>query len=59
MAVRRAGRRVASWALRLFRRLPVAGWELATVKFRSRTIDLVEHRWRWITVTSLVSHLSL
>jgi len=37
----------------------VAGWELATVKFRARTIGLVEHRWVVITMTSLVSHLSL
>jgi uncharacterized protein (TIRG00374 family) len=51
--------RVASWLLRLVRRPPVAGWELATVKFRARTLDLVEHRWVAITVTSLVSHLSL
>jgi putative heme transporter len=51
--------RIASRLLRLFRRPPVAGWELATVKFRARTIGLVEHRWVAITVTSLVSHLSL
>ena len=51
--------RVASRLLRLVRRPPVAGWELATVKFRARTIGLVEHRWVSITVTSLVSHLSL
>jgi uncharacterized protein (TIRG00374 family) len=51
--------RVASRLLGLVRRPPVAGWELATVKFRSRTLQLVEHRWRSITVTSLVSHLSL
>jgi putative heme transporter len=51
--------RAASGVLRLVRRPPVHGWELATVKFRSRTIDLVGHRWRSITVTSLVSHLSL
>ena len=51
--------RVASRLLRLVRRPPVQGWELATVKFRSRTLHLVEHRWRSITVTSLVSHLSL
>jgi uncharacterized protein (TIRG00374 family) len=51
--------RVASRLLRLIRRPPVQGWELATVKFRSRTLDLVEHRWVVITVTSLVSHLSL
>jgi putative heme transporter len=51
--------RVASRILRLVGRPPVAGWELATVKFRARTIGLVEHRWVAITVTSLVSHLSL
>jgi putative heme transporter len=51
--------RVATRVLRLVRRPPVAGWELATVKFRARTLGLVEHRWVAITVTSLVSHLSL
>jgi putative heme transporter len=51
--------RAASRVLRLFGRPPLAGWELATVKFRSRTIDLVGHRWIAITATSLVSHLSL
>lgn len=51
--------RVASRLLGLVRRPPVHGWELATVKFRARTIALVERRWPSITVTSLVSHLSL
>jgi uncharacterized protein (TIRG00374 family) len=51
--------RVASRLRRLIRRGPVSGWELATVKFRNRTIDLVAHRWVSITVWSLVSHLSL
>ncbi|HEV2920734.1 MAG TPA: lysylphosphatidylglycerol synthase transmembrane domain-containing protein, partial [Actinomycetota bacterium] len=51
--------RVASRLLGLARRPPVAGWELATVKFRGRTIDLVEDRWVAITMWSLVSHLSL
>src|SRR6266545_1710798 len=51
--------RVATRLLRLIGWPPVAGWELATVKFRSRTIDLVGRRWVAITVTSLVSHLSL
>jgi putative heme transporter len=51
--------RVASRVLRLVRRPPVAGWELATVRFRARTIDLVQHRWVAITAASLVSHLSL
>ncbi len=51
--------RVASRLRRLIGRGRVSGWELATVKFRSRTIGLVERRWPAITVTSLVSHLSL
>ena len=54
----RAGR-IASRILSLLGRPPVHGWELATVKFRSRTVELVEHRWLPITVTSLVSHVSL
>jgi putative heme transporter len=51
--------RVATRLLRLVRRPPVAGWELATVKFRTRTVGLVQRRWIAITVASLVSHLSL
>ena len=51
--------RVATRLLGLVRRPPVAGWELATVKFRTRTVGLVQRRWVAITVTSLVSHLSL
>ena len=54
-----AAGRAASWVLGLLRRQPVHGWELATVKFRARTIDLVAHRWIAITATSLVSHVSL
>jgi uncharacterized protein (TIRG00374 family) len=45
--------------LRLFRRPPAHGWELATVKFRTRTLDLLEHGWAPITIATLVSHLSL
>jgi uncharacterized protein (TIRG00374 family) len=51
--------RVASRLLRLLRRPPAQGWELATVKFRARTLGLVEDRWVAITVATLVSHLSL
>jgi putative heme transporter len=51
--------RVASRLLRLVGRPPVRGWELATVKFRARTLDLLERGWAPITVTTLVSHLSL
>ena len=59
-------RRVGLWAGRvanrlggLLRRPPVTGWEKATVKFRSRTILLLRARWHWITLTTVVSHLSL
>jgi putative heme transporter len=51
--------RVASRLLALVRRPPVTGWELATVKFRNRTVDLLEHGWVPITAATLVSHLSL
>ena len=51
--------RIASRLLALVRRPPVAGWEMATVKFRARTVDLLQHGWIPITVASLVSHLSL
>jgi uncharacterized protein (TIRG00374 family) len=51
--------RVASRLLGLVGRPAVAGWELATTKFRARTLDLLERGWVPITVASLVSHLSL
>jgi putative heme transporter len=50
---------LASRCLALVRRPPVKGWELATTKFRTRTIGLVSTRWVWITLATLVSHLSL
>src|SRR5215204_1837963 len=53
------GGRVASRLLRLVRRPPVAGWELATAKFRARTLALLQGRWAPITAATLVSHLSL
>jgi putative heme transporter len=51
--------RIASRLLRLLHRPPVQGWELATVKFRSRTLELLEHGWVPITAATLVSQLSL
>ena len=51
--------RVASRLLGLVGRPAVRGWELATVKFRNRTVALLERGWAPITVASLVSHLSL
>jgi uncharacterized protein (TIRG00374 family) len=51
--------RVASALLRPFGRPPVHGWERATTKFRDRTAMLLHARWHWITLATLVSHLSL
>jgi uncharacterized membrane protein YbhN (UPF0104 family) len=51
--------RVASTILRVAGRPAAQGWELATVKFRRRTALLVRARWLWITLATLVSHLSL
>jgi uncharacterized membrane protein YbhN (UPF0104 family) len=51
--------RIVSKLLALIRRPPVQGWELATVKFRNRTVDLLEHGWFPITAATVVSHLSL
>jgi uncharacterized membrane protein YbhN (UPF0104 family) len=51
--------RVASRLLGLVERPPVAGWELATAKFRARALALLQGRWVPITAATLVSHLSL
>jgi uncharacterized protein (TIRG00374 family) len=51
--------RVASAVLRPFHRPPVEGWDRATTKFRDRTALLLHARWHWITLTTLISHLSL
>src|SRR3954469_23120122 len=48
-----------SAVLRLFGRPPVQGWDRATTKFRARTALLLHARWQWITLATLVSHLSL
>jgi putative heme transporter len=54
-----AAGRVASALRRPFGRGPVQGWELATTKFRNRTVTLLRARWLLISVVTLVSHISL
>ena len=51
--------RLASAVIRPFGRPPVQGWDKATTKFRDRTALLLHARWQWITLATLVSHLSL
>lgn len=53
------GQRWVSAVLRRFGRPPVTGWDKATTKFRARTILLLRRRWHWLTLATLVSHLSL
>lgn len=49
----------ASALLRLVGRGTVTGWDRATTKFRDRTALLLRARWHWITLATVVSHLSL
>jgi putative heme transporter len=51
--------RIASALRRPFGRGPVTGWDRATTKFRARTALLLRARWQWITLATVVSHLSL
>jgi uncharacterized membrane protein YbhN (UPF0104 family) len=51
--------RAVSALLRPLGRGPVSGWDRATTKFRDRTVLLLRARWHWITLATVVSHLSL
>ena len=54
-----ASARVASFFLRLLRRPPATGWDIAVARFREKTIGLLRARWHVITLATLMSHLSL
>jgi uncharacterized protein (TIRG00374 family) len=58
----RMGLALGRWVsalLRLVHRPPVHGWDLALTKFRDRTVLLLHARWHWLTLATVVSHLSL
>src|SRR4051812_17862674 len=58
----RMGLRLGRWVSVLLRPLhkpPVHGWDLALTKFRDRTVLLLRARWHWLTLATIVSHLSL
>lgn len=58
----RVGVVTGQWAtalLRLARRPPATGWDLAVVKFRNRVIGLVRHRWIQLTAATILSHAAL
>jgi putative heme transporter len=54
-----AAGRLASKLLAMFKRPPSRGWDLAVVKWRSRVIGLVRHRWLALSVSAVTSHVSL
>jgi uncharacterized membrane protein YbhN (UPF0104 family) len=51
--------RVVDWARLLLRKKAVGGWDGRASTFRTETIGLLRHRWIWLTVATLVSHVSL
>src|SRR3954469_4224939 len=51
--------RAASRLLRLLHKPPAVGGGLAVRTFRRRTLGLVRARWMWITLATVVSHVSL
>jgi len=51
--------RVVDWARNLLHKAPVGNWEDRSSAFRTDTIGLLRHRWIWLTVATLVSHISL
>jgi putative heme transporter len=51
--------RVIDWFLKLLRRQPTGNWSDRSSAFRTDTIGLLRHRWLWLTIATLVSHISL
>ena len=51
--------RFVSWFLKPFHKGPITTWGGQAVAFRKRTIVLVERRWLWITLTTVLSQLAL
>jgi len=51
--------RVVSRLLRLVRRGPVTGWPEKFVYFRRETVDLIRHRWHWLTLAAIAGNLTV
>jgi len=58
-AVGRIGGRVVSWLRRLVRKGPVTGWDEGFARFQRGSAVLIRRRWHWLTLATLVSHLSI
>jgi uncharacterized membrane protein YbhN (UPF0104 family) len=51
--------RIVDRVRRLLRKDPIGGWGDRASDFRTDTVGLLRHRWLWLTVATLVSHISL
>ena len=51
--------RVATSVAGRFRRGPFEGWGDRLADFRVQSLDLLRRRWYWVTLATIVSHLSL
>ena len=51
--------RVVSWLAKPFRRGPFTGWDASLREFRVKTAQVLQRRWLWLTLTSILSHVSL
>jgi uncharacterized membrane protein YbhN (UPF0104 family) len=58
-AIGRGVGRIVDWARGLLRKDPIGGWGNRASDFRTDTVGLLRHRWLWLTVATLVSHISL
>jgi uncharacterized membrane protein YbhN (UPF0104 family) len=58
-AIGRGLGRLVDRVRRLLRKKEVVGWDGRASTFRTETIGLLRHRWLWLTVATLVSHVSL
>ena len=57
--VGRAAERAVGVPMRLVRRPPPIGWDVAVTRFREKTIVLLRARWWAISLATVVGHLSL
>ena len=58
-AIGRGIGRMVDWARRMLRKKPVGGWAERSSTFRAETIGLLRHRWLWLSIATLLSHISL
>ena len=58
-AVGELAERVVNRLLRVVRRGPVTGWPDKFVYFRRETVDLIRHRWHWLTLAAIAGNLTV